>query len=144
MRARHQLHGFFLKPRGSEEANASTDSRRFSPSGTTGSGVAGRLYSAWTNRLTTTIGASFNTFAARASLDAYKGLDYGGPRVVIYDSTNTSAGRLVGNGLIATTGNSQNFNVTPASKLTVQADMTGSVRGGWVLMSSRLESSFSR
>jgi hypothetical protein len=48
--SRHQLHGFFLKPRGFEEANASTDSRRFSPSGTTGNGVAGRLYSAWTNR----------------------------------------------------------------------------------------------
>ena len=99
VRARHQLHGFFLKPRGFEEANASTDSRRFSPSGTTGNGVAGRLYSAWTNTLTTTVGASFNTFGARTSLDAFKGLDYGGPRVLVYDSANTSAGRLVGNGL---------------------------------------------
>ncbi len=131
VRSRHQLHGFFLKPRGFEEANASTDSRRFNPSGTTGSGVAGRLYSAWTNTLTTTIGASFNTFGARTSLDAYKGLDYGGPRVLIYDSTNTSAGRLVGNGLIATTGNSQNFNVTPAKKLTVQADVSW-FRPGWM------------
>jgi hypothetical protein len=74
VRARHQLHGFFLKPRGFEEANASTDSRRYSPSGTTGTGVAGRLYSAWTNTLTTTVGASYNTFGARTSLDAYKGL----------------------------------------------------------------------
>jgi hypothetical protein len=44
--ARHQLHGFFLKPGGSEGANASTDARRFGPSGTTGNGVGGRLYSA--------------------------------------------------------------------------------------------------
>ena len=131
VRSRHQLHGFFLKPRGFEEANASTDSRRYSPSGTTGNGVAGRLYSAWTNTLTTTIGASFNTFGARTSLDAFEGLDYGGPRVLIYDSTNTSAGRLVGNGLIATTGNNQNFNVTPASKLTVQADASW-FRTGWM------------
>src|SRR5262245_10730347 len=124
VRARHQLHGFFLKPRGFEEANASTDSRRYNPSGTTGNGVAGRLFSAWTNTLTTTIGASFNTFGARTSLDAFDGLDYGGPRVLIYDSANTSAGRLVGNGLIATVGNSQSFNVTPASKATVQADVS--------------------
>ena len=131
VRARHQLHAFFLKPHGFEESSASTDSRRFGTSGTTGSGVAGRLYSAWSNTLTTTLGASFNTFGARTSLDAFKGLDYGGPRVVIYDSTNTSAGRLVGNGLIAITGNSQNFNVTPASKLTVQADVSW-FRPGWL------------
>ncbi len=131
VRARHQLHGFFLKPRGFEEANASTDSRRFSPSGTTGSGVAARLYSAWTNTLTTTMGASFNTFGARTSLDAFKGLDYGGPRVLVYDSANTSAGRLVGNGLVATIGNNQSFNVTPASKLTVQADVSW-FRTGWM------------
>src|SRR4029450_5518753 len=100
VRSRHQLHGFFLKPRGFEEANASTDSRRFSPSGTTGSGVAGRLYSAWTNTLTTTIGASFNTFGARTSLDAFKGLDYGGPRVKVYDWTTRIAGRRGGKGLV--------------------------------------------
>ena len=131
LRGRHQLHGFFMKPHGFEEPNASTDSRRFSNSGTTGNGVAARLFSAWTNTLTTTMGASFNTFAARASLDAFKGLDYGGPRVVIYDSTNTSAGRLVGNGLVATTGNSQNFNVTPATKFTLQADVNW-FRPGWL------------
>jgi hypothetical protein len=130
VRDRHQLHGFFLKPRGFEEANASTDSRRFSPSGTTGNGVAVRLYSAWTNTLTTTIGASFNTFGARTSLDAFKGLDYGGPRVLVYDSANASAGRLVGNGLVAIVGNSQSFNVTPSSKLTVQADLSW-FRTGW-------------
>ena len=130
VRSRHQLHGFFLKPRGYEEPNASTDSRRYSNSGTTGTGVAGRLYSAWTNTLTTTVGASFNTFGARTSLDAFKGLDYGGPRVIVYDSANPSAGRLVGNGLVAVIGNNQSFNVTPASKLTVQADVSW-FRTGW-------------
>jgi hypothetical protein len=90
-----------------------------------------RLYSAWTDTLTTTIGISFNTFGARTSLDAFEGLDYGGPRVLIYNSVNTSAGRLVGNGLIATVGNSPNFNVTPASKLTVQADISW-FRPGWM------------
>jgi hypothetical protein len=80
VRGRRQLHGFFLNSGGSEEANASTNSRRFNASGVTGSGVAGRLYSAWTNTLTTTIGAFFNTFGDRTSLDAYKGLDYGVPR----------------------------------------------------------------
>jgi hypothetical protein len=128
--SRHQLHGFFLKPSGFEEANASTDSRRYSPSGTTGNGVAGRLYSAWTNTLTSTIGASFNTFGARTSLEAFKDFDYGGPRVIVYNSANTSAGRLVGNGLVAITGNNQSFNVTPASKLTVQADVSW-FRTGW-------------
>ncbi len=130
VRSRHQLHGFFLKPRGFEEPSASTDSRRYSNSGTTGNGVAGRLFSAWTNTLTTTIGASFNTFGARTSLDAFKGLDYGGPRVLVYNSANTSAGRLVGNGLLATIGNNQSLNVTPSSKLTVQADVSW-FRTGW-------------
>ena len=131
VRARHQLHGFFLKPNGFEEPSASTDSRRFSNSGTTGNGVAARLYSAWTNTLTTTVGASFNTFGARTSLAAFKGLDYGGPRVRIYDAVATSAGRLVGNGLIATVGNNQSFNVTPSSKVTAQADVNW-YRTGWL------------
>ncbi|MGE0362414.1 MAG: TonB-dependent receptor [Vicinamibacterales bacterium] len=129
--ARHQLHGFFLKPHGFEEPSASTDSRRFSNSGTTGNGVAGRLFSAWTNTLTTTVGASFNTFGGRTSLAAFKGLDYGGPRVRIYDSATLSAGRLVGNGLVATVGNNQSFNVTPSSKVTVQADVNW-YRTGWM------------
>jgi hypothetical protein len=128
---RHQLHGFLLNLSGSEEANASTDSRPFNASGFTGNGIAARLYSAWTNTVTATVGASFNTFGARTSLDAFKGLDYGGPRVVVYDSANTSAGRLVGNGLVAVIGNNQSFNVTPASKLTVQADVSW-FRTGWM------------
>lgn len=131
LRSRHQLHGFFLKPHGFEEPNASTDSRRYSNSGTTGSGVAARLYSAWTNTLTTTVGASFNTFGARTSLDAFKGLDYGGPRVLVYNTANTSAGRLVGNGLLATIGNNQSFNVTPSRKVTAQADVSW-FRAGWM------------
>ncbi len=131
VRARHQLHGYFLKPHGFEEPAASTDSRRFSNSGTTGNGVAARLYSAWTNTLTTTVGASFNTFGARTSLAAFKGLDYGGPRVRIYDAVATSAGRLVGNGLVATVGNNQSFNVTPSSKVTAQADVNW-YRTGWL------------
>src|SRR5207247_2073353 len=67
----------------------------------------------------------------RSTIDAVEGLDYGGPRVLIYDSANTSAGRLVGNGLVAITGNNQNFNVTPANKLTLQADVSW-FRTGWM------------
>jgi hypothetical protein len=127
---RHQLNGFVLHRNTSEEGNQSTNIKPLSAGGTRGIGVSARLYSAWTNTLTTTVSAAHNTFAINGTLDAYKGLDYGGPSLLLYTSSNTSAGRVLGNGLLATTGNNSNFNVSPSDKTTFRADVNW-YKTGW-------------
>jgi hypothetical protein len=129
--ARHQLNGFLLNLPGREEQNQAPNLKRFGASAYSGTGAAARLYSAWTNSLTTTAGASFNNVAANSSLAAFKGLDYGGPNILLYNSANASAGRLVGNGLLVTTGNSQSLPVAPANKLTIQGDLNW-FKAGWL------------
>ncbi len=120
---KHQLSGFFLRESGHEEGNQSTNIKPLSAGGISGIGVSGRIYSAWTNTLTSSVGVSYNNIAANASLSAFDGLDYGGPSLLLYNSFNTSAGRLVGNGLLVTTGNNTNFGVTPSDKVTIQGDV---------------------
>jgi hypothetical protein len=92
VRARHQLARILPETARLRGANGSTDSAALRAAALTRQRVADG-YSAWTNTLTTfTIGASFNTFGAGRRLDAFKGPDHGGPRVLVYDSANSSAG----------------------------------------------------
>ena len=102
------MSGFFLREPGFEEGNQSTNLKPFSAGGISGIGTSLRLYSAWTTNLTSSIGASYNNISANATLDAFNGLDYGGPSLLLYSSVNISAGRALGNGLLATTGNNSN------------------------------------
>jgi hypothetical protein len=128
---KHQLSGFYLYEGGYEDGNQSTNIIPLSNGTVGGSGYSLRLISSWSNTLTSSIGASYNNISATATRSSYNGLDYGGPQLLLYNADKASAGTLVGNGLLATTGNNQNFAVTPSNKMTIGGSVNWLKTGWW-------------
>lgn len=128
---KHQLSGFYLYEGGTDEGNQSTNIKPLVAAAVGGSGYSLRLISTWSNTLITNIGASFNNISGNPTFAAFNGLDYGGPQILLYNAVNSSAGKLVGNGLLATTGNNKNFTIAPADKVTIGGDVNW-VKTGWV------------
>lgn len=117
--AAHQLEGFYeydTNPVTFTEATA-----QFSRAQATGgNGASVRLLSIWSDRLTTRLGASFND-KRRDGRDP----QIPGPDQIVYQSTIVSAGRLVGNGRIASLQSPVTaWNGQPNSKLTLSLDAT--------------------
>ena len=128
---KHQLSGYYLLEGGYEGGNQSTNIKPLSAGTVAGNGYSVRLNSTWTSTLISSFGASYNNIAANPSIGAFNGLDYGGPAILLYNAVNSSAGKLVGNGLLATTGNNGVFNVTPSDKLTIVGNVNW-FKTGWV------------
>jgi Carboxypeptidase regulatory-like domain/TonB-dependent Receptor Plug Domain len=128
--AKHRLSGFYLWEGGTDEGNQSTNIKPLVAGAVAGSGYSLRLISTWSNSLITDIGASFNNISGNPTFAAFNGLDYGGPQVLLYNAINSSAGKLVGNGLLATTGNNKNFTIGPADKVTIGGSISW-VKTGW-------------
>ncbi len=131
MSPKHQLSGFYLYEGGFETGNQSTNIIPLSNGTNGGNGYSLRLISAWSNTLTSSIGISYNNISATPTLSSYNGLDYGGPQLLLYNANKASAGTLVGNGLLATTGNNQNFAVTPSNKMTIGGSVNWIKTGWW-------------
>ena len=128
---KQRLNGFYLYEGGFEDGNQSTNIKPLSSGALSGSGYSLRLISTWSNTLISSIGASYNNISATPSLSSYNGLDYGGPSILLYNADNASAGKLVGNGLLATTGNNKNFSITPADKVTIEGSVNWLKTGWW-------------
>jgi hypothetical protein len=115
----HRLEGFYqydVNP--VTFAEAISEHSRAEATG--GRGVSSRLFSVWSDRVTTRIGASFND-------KRRDGRDPGinGPIQIVYQSTLASAGRLVGNGRLANLGSPVTaWNGQPNSKVTLSFDST--------------------
>ena len=115
----HRLEGFYqydVNP--VTFSDAVTEHARAEATG--GRGVSTRFNSAWSDRFTTRIGASFND-------KRRDGQDPGinAPIQIVYQSTIASAGRLVGNGRLANLGSPVTaWNGQPNSKLTLSFDST--------------------
>ena len=128
---KHQLSGYYLLEGGFEDGNQSTNIKPLSAGTVAGNGFSARLTSTWSSTLISSVGASYNDIAANPTLGAYNSLDYGGPALLLYNAVNASAGKLVGNGLLATTGNNSVFNVTPSNKVTVVGNINW-FKTGWL------------
>ncbi|MCX6629208.1 MAG: TonB-dependent receptor [Candidatus Solibacter sp.] len=126
---KHQMSGFYLRMSGYEEEAPSL--KPFSAGGVSGFGASTRVFSTWTNTLTSSFAVSYNSFAGNNSVDSYSNVNYGGPQINLYTGTNPSSGKLVGTGFILTTGNNTNFPVSPTTKTTIQGDVNW-YKSGWV------------
>jgi hypothetical protein len=94
---------------------------------TGGSGASVRLSSLWSDHVTTRLGVSFND-----KRDDGHDPQIAGPVELVYQSTISSAGRLLGNGSIAFLGSPVTaWNAQPDSKLTLSFDSTVLANGGW-------------
>ena len=128
--SKHQMSGFYLRQSGYEEGNQAPSLKAFSAGGISGFGASTRVFSSWTNTLTSSVAVSYNSFAGNNSVSSYSNVDYGGPQINLYTGTNLSSGRLAGTGFILTTGNNTNFPISPTTKTTIQADVNW-FKTGW-------------
>ena len=121
--AAHQLSGFYQRDANPVEQVFATTAQSYNQA-TGGAAAAIRLSSVWSDRLTTRLGASYNN-KRRDSIDP----QIAAPYEPVYQSTILSAGRLVGNGQLATIASPSNGYATqPNSKLTVSFDATRFIR----------------
>ncbi len=128
LHASHQLSGFYQRDV-NPVAFADALAEHLRREATGGSGLSLRWLGAWSNAFTSRVGVSYNDKRRDGQPP-----DGDGPLRRVYQSTITSAGRLVGNGRIADLGPPvSGWGAQPNSKLTISVDAT-------VFRSSRLGS----
>lgn len=116
---RHHLSGFFQKDENPLTDILATSAHPFTQT-TGGMAASLRVSSAWSNRLTTALAASYND-KDRENRDN----GVAGPAIRIFDSTIATGGRLAGNGQLASVGAPLlNLLTQPNEKITVAFDTT--------------------
>ncbi|MBI2220403.1 MAG: TonB-dependent receptor [Acidobacteria bacterium] len=115
----HQLVGFYQRDVNPVFDVQATGQHPFGEAGG-GGAAAVRLSSAWSNRLTSRLSASYNDKRRHG-----KNAGVEGPNVRLFSRTFSSAGRLLGNGLLASLGSPVLSRPSqPNRKLTVSLDTT--------------------
>lgn len=117
--ATHHLSGFFQSDENPTSDILATGAHPFTQT-TGGMAASVRASSVWSNRLTTTLAASYND-KDRENRDS--GIE--GPAIRVFDGTILSGGRLIGNGQLASLGAPiLNLLTQPNEKVTFSFDTT--------------------
>ncbi len=127
---KHQWYAFVQADGTPEDGNQSTNFQRISLQTQGGEAAATRLYSAWTDSLSSTLVVAWNNKSNTRNFSDYDSIVTEGPSIRIYDSAFISSGRLTGNGLLVTTGNLANMTENPSEKVSIQSDLTW-YKKGW-------------
>lgn len=120
----HQLMAFYQSDNHPEEGNFEWYAAKLAINSAGGKGYAARLQSSWGSSVTTRVMASYNDKTTTGSFDTYDGYIKDIPSHPVHQSAFVSSGRLVGSGVIALLDNSDNYGISPASKKSLQADLT--------------------
>lgn len=129
--SKHQMYLFGQADGTPEDGNQSTNFKRISLQSQGGEAAATRLYSAWTDAISSTLVVAWNNKSNTRNFSDFDSIISEGPSLRIYDSAFISAGRLTGNGLIVTTGNLANITEAPSEKVSIQTDFTW-YKKGWL------------
>jgi hypothetical protein len=124
-----QLSGFWQYDRNRFASNRERDTHDVNPRGAGGSLYQVKLNSAWTNRITTQVSASYNNKGG-SSEDTYKNFQGVGPQVEVHQSTFISGGRPTGTGALVTMNNNQTISIQPSWMWVFRGDLTY-FREGW-------------
>lgn len=123
--AQHQLYGFYQYDKHPEMGNFEWYGEPLTINAAGGTGVAARLQSVWGSSVTTRLMLSYNDKTTTGSFDIFDGYINDGPSQVVHTTAFLSSGRLTGSGVIGLFNNDDSyFAISPASKKTVQADLT--------------------
>jgi len=130
---RHQLSGFYQRDLNPETGDAPTDQKVFAGAVTAfgGNAVSARVNSIWGDALTTTVLFAYNDKSINNSFGVFSGYSFNGPQQQVFNATVSSAGTLVGSGLLATLTNTFNMVAAPTSKTVIQGSATY-YKNGWV------------
>lgn len=122
---KHQAFAFYQQDTHPETGDREWYAQPLAVTSAGGTGVGARLQSIWGSSVTTKVMASYNNKTTNGSFDVYDGYINDGPARNIHQSAFVSGGRLTGSGVIALLNNDINFfSISPASKTTLQADLT--------------------
>jgi hypothetical protein len=127
---KHRLFGLAQYDSRTQGGNFQYYAGNYAPSQYGGGAYALRLSSAWSANLTTRFLISYNNKGSNDNLSSIGGLGKL-PEIDVYSSANSSAGKLVGNGLIATLNNLSSRSTSPAHKATISGDLTYYVPNKW-------------
>ena len=89
-----------------------------------GTGIGARMQSVWGSSLTSRFMMSYNNKSTNSSWATFDGYIHDGPSRSVNAGTFISSGRITGTGEIALLNNVSSFGISPASKKTVQGDLT--------------------
>jgi hypothetical protein len=119
-----QLYAFFQRDFNPEVAALPTDARPFSIGAFGGNAFAARWSSIWGTAATTRVLATYNDKSFNGTFDAFDNYLFAGPERDVFTSSFVSGGRRVGSGLLGRFDNIQSLRAEPASKATLQADLS--------------------
>jgi len=121
----HQLYAFYQYDKHPEMGNFEWYGEPLAINAAGGTGVASRLQSVWGSSVTTRLMVSYNDKTTTGSFDIFDGYINDGPSRVVHTTAFLSSGRLTGSGVIGLFNNDDSyFAISPASKKTMQADLT--------------------
>jgi hypothetical protein len=120
---KHRLFGLAQYDSRTQGGNFQYYAGNYAPSQYGGGAYALRLTSSWSANLTTRFLISYNNKGSNDNLSAIGGIGTA-PEIDVYSTVNSSGGKLVGNGLIATLNNLASRNTSPAHKATISGDLT--------------------
>jgi hypothetical protein len=128
----HQMYVYFQRDVNAEDSNFPVDAGNFNVSAPGGNAYYGQLTSVWGTNVTTRVLAGYNSKGLNPDFSVFNGhLGTGGPSVSVSQTAFASAGIMQGSGQIAVLDNIPSRNITPASKLTLSADLTYFHANGW-------------
>jgi len=147
-----QYQAFYQRELSPEETNRAPDGGKYRLVSFGGQALGGRVSAVLGSSTILRVQGSFNDKGLNPSLSIWNNYQGQGPAVTVFNGTRSSAGLLVGDGFLASLNNAGIKVLSPASKITIQADATH-YRVGWigthefqagVFMQPRLRSSTSQ
>jgi len=127
----HQYSVFYQRELNPEEVNFFSSAEKLGILSLGGHSYGGRFSTVLNSSTTLRILASYNNKGVNANRSIFDNYQRPGPGVSVFNSTISSGGVLVGNGFLASVNNVNLRVLSPASKTTVQADLTH-FRSGWI------------
>ncbi len=121
--ANHDVSGLFQRDRLILDGNREYNYQQIQAQSTGGSLYGGKVTSVWSDRITTTIVASYNNKGGN-DVSTFEALGLTGPQIIVHEGALLQGGQSVGTGRILEGGNLQVYQFQPASQIMLRGDLT--------------------
>ncbi len=121
--ANHDVSALYQRDRLILEGSREYNYQPLQAQATGGSLYGGKVTSVWSDRLTSTIVASYNNKGGN-DVGTFEALGLSGPQIIIHERANIQGGRAEGTGRILEGGNRQDYLYQPASQMMLRGDLT--------------------
>ncbi|MFN2446743.1 MAG: TonB-dependent receptor domain-containing protein, partial [Vicinamibacterales bacterium] len=119
----HDLSGLFQRDRLILEGSREYNYQPLQAQSTGGSLYGGKVTSVWSDRLTSTIVASYNNKGGN-DVATFEALGLSGPQIIVHQGALIQGGQAQGTGRLLEGGNLTDYNYQPASQMMFRGDLT--------------------